>query len=87
MMAEISIKDAMVELVVKGRLWCNKTQAQQESASVASLLVQQLHDMITITIRAQYRGPPQTSFMYSKLYIKRINNLRMPLGYQPPKFQ
>ncbi|KAA0040629.1 retrotransposon gag protein [Cucumis melo var. makuwa] len=25
--------------------------------------------------------------MYSKLYIKRIDNLRMPLGYQPPKFQ
>ncbi|KAA0063065.1 retrotransposon gag protein [Cucumis melo var. makuwa] len=32
-------------------------------------------------------GPPQTSFMYSKPYTKRIDNLRMPLGYQPPKFQ
>ena len=25
--------------------------------------------------------------MYSKPYIKRIDNLRMPVGYQPPKFQ
>ncbi|KAA0061141.1 ty3-gypsy retrotransposon protein [Cucumis melo var. makuwa] len=25
--------------------------------------------------------------MYSKPYTKRINNLRIPLGYQPPKFQ
>ncbi|KAA0041771.1 retrotransposon gag protein [Cucumis melo var. makuwa] len=43
--------------------------------------------MIANSIRAQYRGPPQTSFMYSKPYTKRINNLRMPLGYQPSKFQ
>ncbi|KAA0064819.1 retrotransposon gag protein [Cucumis melo var. makuwa] len=52
-----------------------------------SLSVQQLQDMIANSIRAQYGGPPQTSFMYSKPYIKRIDNLRMPLGYQPPKFQ
>ena len=25
--------------------------------------------------------------MYSKPYTKRIDNLRMPMGYQPPKFQ
>ncbi|KAA0063894.1 ty3-gypsy retrotransposon protein [Cucumis melo var. makuwa] len=43
--------------------------------------------MIANSIRAQYGGPPETSFMYSKSYTKRIDNLRMPLGYQPPKFQ
>ncbi|KAA0067522.1 ty3-gypsy retrotransposon protein [Cucumis melo var. makuwa] len=43
--------------------------------------------MITNFIRAQYGGSSQTSFMYSKLYTKRIDNLRMLLGYQPPKFQ
>ncbi|KAA0035663.1 ty3-gypsy retrotransposon protein [Cucumis melo var. makuwa] len=43
--------------------------------------------MIATSIRAQYGGPPQTSFMYSKSYTKRIDNLRMPLGYQPLKFQ
>ena len=25
--------------------------------------------------------------MYSKPYTKRIDNLYMPMGYQPPKFQ
>ena len=43
--------------------------------------------MIVNSIRDQYGVPPQTSFMYSKSYTKRIDNLRMPLGYQPPKFQ
>ncbi|KAA0062704.1 retrotransposon gag protein [Cucumis melo var. makuwa] len=36
--------------------------------------------MIANSIRAQYGGQPQTSFMYSKPYTKRIDNLRMPLG-------
>ena len=43
--------------------------------------------MITNTIRVQYSGPSQSTLMYSKPYTKRIDNLRMPVGYQPPKFQ
>ena len=43
--------------------------------------------MIVNFIRAQYGGPSQTSFMYSKPYTKRIENLRMLLGNQPLKFQ
>ncbi|KAA0025352.1 ty3-gypsy retrotransposon protein [Cucumis melo var. makuwa] len=43
--------------------------------------------MIVNSVRAQYGRPLQTSFMYSKSYTKGINNLRMSLGYQPPKFQ
>ncbi|KAA0036762.1 ty3-gypsy retrotransposon protein [Cucumis melo var. makuwa] len=38
-------------------------------------------DIITNSIRAQYKGSPQTSFMYFKSYTKRIDNLRMSLGY------
>ncbi|KAL6314070.1 hypothetical protein AAG906_011805 [Vitis piasezkii] len=34
-----------------------------------------------------YDGPSQSMLMYSKPYTKRIDNLRMPMGYQPPKFQ
>ncbi|KAA0056741.1 ty3-gypsy retrotransposon protein [Cucumis melo var. makuwa] len=78
-------------LVVKATdKWKNvvqENQPQQQSVSVVSLSVQQLQDMIANSIRAQYGGPPQTSFMYSKSYTKRIDSLRMPLGYQPPKFQ
>ena len=42
--------------------------------------------MITNTIRAQYGGSSTSSLTYSKPYTKRIDNMRMPSGYQPPKF-
>ena len=58
-----------------------------EFASIASLFVQQLQDMIANTIRAQYGGPSQSTLMYSKPYTKRIDNLRTHVGYQPLKFQ
>ncbi|KAK2970518.1 hypothetical protein RJ640_001723 [Escallonia rubra] len=62
-------------------------EKEDRSNSVASLSVQQLQDMITSTIRAQYGGPSRNNLMYSKPYTKRIDNMRMPTGYQPPKFQ
>ena len=62
------------------------TPRQEQSTSIASLLVQQLQDMITNTIRAQYGGSSTSSLTYSKPYTKRIDNIRMPNGYQPPKF-
>ncbi|KAJ9684820.1 hypothetical protein PVL29_017013 [Vitis rotundifolia] len=43
--------------------------------------------MIINTIRVKYGGPSQSTLMYSKPYTKRIDNLRMHVGYQPPKFQ
>ncbi|KAL2527093.1 Ty3-gypsy retrotransposon protein [Abeliophyllum distichum] len=55
--------------------------------SVGSLSVQQLQHMIADTIRAQYGGSPQSSLGYAKPYSRRIEEMRMPLGYQPPKFQ
>ena len=62
------------------------TPQQEQSASMASLSVQQLQDMITNTIRAQYGGSSTSSLTYSKPYTKRINNMRMSNGYQLPKF-
>ena len=53
---------------------------------IALLSVQQLQDMITNTIRAQYGGSSTNSLTYSKPYTKHINNIRIPNGYQPPKF-
>ncbi|KAK4728951.1 hypothetical protein R3W88_021939 [Solanum pinnatisectum] len=49
--------------------------------------IQQLQDMITNTIKAQYGSLPQSSLGYSKSYSKRIEGLLMPIGYQPPKLQ
>ncbi|TYK04575.1 ty3-gypsy retrotransposon protein [Cucumis melo var. makuwa] len=82
-----SSQTPVVKATDKGKNVVQENQPQQQSVSVASLSVQQLQDMIANSIRAQYGGPPQTTFMYSKPYTKRIDNLRMPLGYQPPKFQ
>ncbi|TYK20937.1 ty3-gypsy retrotransposon protein [Cucumis melo var. makuwa] len=82
-----SSQTPVVKATDKGKNVVQENQPQQQSVSAASLSVQQLQDMIANSIRAQYGGPPQTSFMYSKPYIKRIDHLRMPLGYQPPKFQ
>ena len=61
----------------------------QNSTSIASMSVQQLQlqEMIANSIKTQYGGPAQTLSLYSKPYMKRINNLQMPNGYQPPKFQ
>ncbi|TYK02512.1 ty3-gypsy retrotransposon protein [Cucumis melo var. makuwa] len=70
----------------KGKNVVQENQPQQQSASIDSLSVHQLHDMIVNSIRAQYGGPSQTSFMYSKPYTIKIDNLRLPLGYQPSKF-
>ena len=42
--------------------------------------------MITNTIQAQYEGSSTSSLTYSKPYTKHIKNMRMPNGYQPPKF-
>ncbi|XP_012830541.1 PREDICTED: uncharacterized protein LOC105951637 [Erythranthe guttata] len=61
--------------------------ATHSSMSVATLSVQQLQEMIANTIKAQSGGPSQVSPMYSKPYTKRIDALRMPAGYQPPKLQ
>ncbi|KAA0065867.1 ty3-gypsy retrotransposon protein [Cucumis melo var. makuwa] len=82
-----SSQTPVVKATDKRKNVVQKNQPQQQLVSVASLSVQQLQDMMANSIRAQYGGPPQTSFMYSKPYTKRIDNLRMPLGYQPLKFQ
>ncbi|KAM1100831.1 hypothetical protein ACFX2B_007171 [Malus domestica] len=42
--------------------------------------------MIDNTIKAQYKGSSHDSILYSKPYSKKIDALKMPRGYQPPKF-
>ena len=56
------------------------------TASVASLSVQQLQDMIVNTVRLHQGEPQRASYSYSKPYSQRIEFLEMPSGYQPPKF-
>ncbi|KAM1568878.1 hypothetical protein TB2_033691 [Malus domestica] len=63
-----------------------KPEPDQVAALMGSLSIQQLQEMITNTIKAQYEGSSNTSELYSKPYSKKIDALKMPRGYQPPKF-
>ncbi|KAL0292836.1 UNVERIFIED_CONTAM: hypothetical protein Scaly_3152000 [Sesamum calycinum] len=49
--------------------------------------VDQLKEFIEGTIRSKVEGSSRSSFTYSKPYTPRIDSLKMPIGYQPPKFQ
>ncbi|KAI5312984.1 hypothetical protein L3X38_042158 [Prunus dulcis] len=48
----------------------HKSHGKGDTASVGFLSIQKLQDMITNTIRAQYGGPSQDTFIYSKPYTK-----------------
>ncbi|KAM1597923.1 hypothetical protein PS2_032779 [Malus domestica] len=63
-----------------------KSEPDQAAALMGSLSIQQLQVMITNTIKTQYEGSSNTSGFYSKPYSKKIDTLKMPKGYQPPKF-
>ncbi|KAM0959152.1 hypothetical protein ACFX2I_024307 [Malus domestica] len=53
---------------------------------MGSLSIQQLQEIIASIIKAQYEGSSHDSVLYSKPYSKKIDALKMPMGYQPPKF-
>ncbi|KAM1302468.1 hypothetical protein ACFX2H_013392 [Malus domestica] len=63
-----------------------KLKPNQSATFMGSLIIQQLQEMITSTIKAQYEGSSHDSVLYSKPYSKKIDALKMPRGYQPPKF-
>ncbi|KAL0336577.1 UNVERIFIED_CONTAM: hypothetical protein Sradi_4869600 [Sesamum radiatum] len=46
-----------------------------------------LKEFIKGTIRSKIEGSSKSSLTYSKPYTPRIDGLKMPMGYQPPKFQ
>ncbi|KAH0684682.1 hypothetical protein KY289_022434 [Solanum tuberosum] len=46
-----------------------------------------LKEFIKGTIKDKYEVSTKSSHMYAKPYTARIENFKMPAGYQPPKFQ
>ncbi|KAL0313226.1 UNVERIFIED_CONTAM: hypothetical protein Sradi_5721900 [Sesamum radiatum] len=76
---EISTKQCYVE---------NDKSAKELQVSFDGLIpVDQLKEFIEGTIRSKIEGNSKSSLTYSKPYNPRIDNLKMPMGYQPPKFQ
>ncbi|KAL0420284.1 UNVERIFIED_CONTAM: hypothetical protein Slati_3051300 [Sesamum latifolium] len=76
---EVSTKQCCIE---------NDKSAKKLQVSSDGLIpVDQLKEFIEGTIRSKIEGSSKSSLTYSKPYTKRIDSLKMPMGYQPPKFQ
>ena len=46
-----------------------------------------LKEFIEGTMKDKYEVSTKSSHMYAKPYTARVDNFKMPAGYQPPKFQ
>jgi len=55
--------------------------------SSGSMTIEQIQDLIANAVKAQLGGGSSRTHLYIKPYTKRVDALRMPHGYQPPKFQ
>jgi len=58
----------------------------RKDRSLGSMSVEQIQSLIANVIKAQLGGVSHKTHLYTKPYTKRIDTLRMPHGYQPPKF-
>ncbi|KAL0395920.1 UNVERIFIED_CONTAM: hypothetical protein Scaly_0040400 [Sesamum calycinum] len=77
-----------VEVPIKQHYTENDKSAKEIQISSGWLIpVDQLKEFIEGTIRRKIEGSSRSSFIYSKPYTPRIDSLKMPMGYQPPKFQ
>ncbi|KAL0295944.1 UNVERIFIED_CONTAM: hypothetical protein Sradi_6646500 [Sesamum radiatum] len=56
-------------------------------SSEGLILVHQLKEFIEGTIRSKIEESSKSSLTYSKPYTPKIDGLKMPMDYQPPKFQ
>ncbi|KAL0302462.1 UNVERIFIED_CONTAM: hypothetical protein Scaly_3032200 [Sesamum calycinum] len=65
----------------------DKSAKEFQISSDGLIPVDQLKEFIEGTIRSKVEGSSRSSFTYSKPYTPRIDSLKMPIGYQPPKFQ
>ncbi|KAL0451388.1 UNVERIFIED_CONTAM: hypothetical protein Slati_1116900 [Sesamum latifolium] len=65
----------------------DKSTKELQVSSDGLIPVDQLKEFIKGTIRSKIEGSSKSSLTYSKPYAPRIDSLKMPIGYQPPKFQ
>ncbi|KAL0370509.1 UNVERIFIED_CONTAM: hypothetical protein Sangu_0369000 [Sesamum angustifolium] len=77
-----------VEMPIKQHYTENDKFAKELQISSDGLIpVDQLKEFIEETIRSKIEGSSRSSFTYSKPYTPRIISLKMPMDYQPSKFQ
>ncbi|KAL0288676.1 UNVERIFIED_CONTAM: hypothetical protein Sangu_2646200 [Sesamum angustifolium] len=77
-----------VEMPIKQHYAENDKSVKEPQISSDGLIpVDQLKEFIEETIKSKIEGSSRSSFTYSKPYTPKIDSLKMPMGYQPPKFQ
>ena len=64
-----------------------ETQNNLQVSGDRSILVDQLKEIILGIIKDRYERTPKSSLTYAKHYTQRIDQLKMPISYQPLKFQ
>ncbi|KAL8536352.1 hypothetical protein ACS0TY_011832 [Phlomoides rotata] len=64
-----------------------QTTRELQILTNGGIQVDQLKDLILETVKGKFKEGSKSSFIYTKPYTKRIDSLRMPIGYQPLKFQ
>ncbi|KAL0347659.1 UNVERIFIED_CONTAM: hypothetical protein Scaly_1781900 [Sesamum calycinum] len=65
----------------------DKYAKELQISSDGLILLDQLKEFIEETIKSKIEGSSKSSLTYSKPYTPRIDNLKMPMSYQPLKFQ
>ncbi|KAL0306903.1 UNVERIFIED_CONTAM: hypothetical protein Sradi_6107600 [Sesamum radiatum] len=65
----------------------DKYEKELQISSDGLIPVDQLKEFIEGTIKSKIEGSSKSFLTYSKPYTPRIDSLKMPMGYQPPKFQ
>ncbi|KAL0451835.1 UNVERIFIED_CONTAM: hypothetical protein Slati_1161600 [Sesamum latifolium] len=65
-----------------------KSSTKELQVSLEWLIpIDQLNEFIMETIQNKLDGNTKSSMIYAKPYNQRIDSVKMPAGYQPPKFQ
>ncbi|KAL0300472.1 UNVERIFIED_CONTAM: hypothetical protein Scaly_3045300 [Sesamum calycinum] len=64
----------------------DKSAKELQISSDGLIPVDQLKEFIEGTIKNKIDGSSRSSLTYSKPYTPRIDSLKIPMGYQPPKF-
>jgi len=63
-----------------------KGDKPQNDSSLSAMTAEQIQELIAKAVKTQLGVSSRKSHLYIKPYTKRIDVLRMPYGYQPPKF-
>ncbi|GFY80877.1 hypothetical protein Acr_01g0006860 [Actinidia rufa] len=64
-----------------------ETQNNLQVLADGSIPIDQLDEIILGAIKDKYEGTLKSSLTYAKPYTQKIDQLKIPVGYPPPKFQ